>query len=98
MAKIKTIVEALSLDALNPTPPEAAPPVPTAEQDLDEAVLNELIEKVTKPWQYGNCLSRFAKEAGVSIQIVREVKKQIDKRKALEEMKKPKPTEEPVEE
>ena len=87
MPKIKDYIDGLAAETLTPEQP-AVTPSPTVDTiDVDEAALAELVEKLTKPWQHGNCLSRFAKDAKVSLKVVRRVKKEIDKRIRLEQLK-----------
>jgi hypothetical protein len=84
MSAIKTIVGKLSLEELKPSPPN---PAPKKVEEVSEEVVLELAKKITQPWTYGDCLSRFANQAGVSIQVVRSIKKEIDTRLELERLK-----------
>lgn len=70
---------------------EKDPGIEPKEFSVDEETVQAIAEKCAKPWIYGKALHRFAKQHNVDIRVVREIKAEVDKRKAVEA---PEPVEE----
>jgi len=94
MADIQQVVDALSEEALSPAPPDRTT---TPEPELTEEQIAGVVERITKPWQYGTCLSRFARQLEVPLDSVIKVKKACDTRRRAIQLAKV-DSEEPVKE
>jgi hypothetical protein len=85
MAKIKDVIENLTNDKIKPEKVEDTDPVvPVEDEELPEAAVLNVVERITKPWHYGDNLCRFAREEGLTLQQVKAIKAEVDKR--LKEM------------
>jgi hypothetical protein len=82
MPKIRDIIGGLTEEQLSPTPPEIIPPAPQGveEMDLSQELVLEVTERLTKPWQYGQHLQRFARQCDTTLEIVKAIKKELDTR------------------
>jgi len=77
---IQEEINKLNEATLCPTPPPASGEAPTVPDPPREKIL-AVVERLVKPWQYGEHYQRFAREVGVTIEQVKKIAEAVDNRR-----------------